>query len=106
MMGRQNYAKHIGGGVAIKDPDSIITRIKLMQETIDENMTNGIMNALETGRIHIFTSECTNFCLGGSAAGVIDKSSFLDGLNRFGQLHEALLKLCDLPTLVLCHGAT
>ena len=105
-MGRRNYAKHIGGVVAIKDPGSIITRIKLKQETIDQNMTSSIIKALETGRIHIFTSECTSICLGGSAAGVIDKSSFLDGLNGFGRLHDALVKLCDLPTVVLCHGAT
>ena len=106
VMGRRKYTKHVGGAVATKDPHSIITRIKLTQEKIDENMTNCIINALEGGRIHIFTLECTNFCLGASAASVIDKSSFLDGLNGFGLLHEALVKLCDLPTVVLCHGAT
>ena len=105
-MGRRKYSKHFGGVVAIKDSDSIITRIKLMQETIDSNMINCIVNALEVGRVHIFTSECTNFCLGGSAAGVIDKSGFLDGLNGFTQLHDALVERCDLPTIVFCHGAT
>ena len=105
-MGRRKYAKHAGGVVAIKDPDSIITRIKLIQETIDGNMINCIVNALEAGRVHVITSECTNFCVGGSAAGVIDKSSFLNGLDGFKRLHDAFIERCDLPTVVLCHGAT
>ena len=105
-MGRRKYAKYAGGVAVVKDPDSIITRIKLMQETIDGNMIDGVMKSLEAGRVHIFTSECKNFCLGASAVGVINKKHFADGLNEFKRLHDALIKRCDLPTIVLCDGAT
>ena len=105
-MGRRKYAKYAGGMAVVKDPDSIITRIKLMQETIDGNMIDGVMKSLEAGRVHIFTSECKNFCLGASAVGVINKKHFADGLNEFKRLHDALIERCDLPTIVLCDGAT
>ena len=105
-MGRRKYAMHEGGVSVIKDPDSIITRIKLMQETIDGNMIDGIIKSLEAGRVHIFTSECRNFCLGASATGDSNKEYFVVALNSFKRLHHALVELCDLPTTVLCHGAT
>ena len=105
-MGRRKYAKYAGGVAVVKDPDLIITRIKLMQETIDGNMIDGVMKSLEAGRVHIFTSECKNFCLGASAVGVINKKHFADGLNEFKRLHDALIERCDLPTIVLCDGAT
>ena len=105
-MGRRKYAKHAGGLAVIKDPDSIITRIKLMQEAFDGNMIDGIIKSLEAGRVHIFTSDCKNFCVGASAAGVINKKNFVDGLYCFKQLHNALIERCDLPTIVLCDGAT
>ena len=77
-----------------------------MQETIDGNMIEGIIKSLEAGRVHIFTSECKNFCLGASAAGVIEKKNMLVGLCDFIRLHDALVEKCDHPTIVLCHSAT
>ena len=105
-MGRREYAKHEGGVAVTKDPDSIITRIKLMQETLGGNMIDGIIKSLEAGRVHIFTSECRNFCLGASAKGDINKQNFVNGLYWFKRLHDALVERCDLLTIVLCDGAT
>ena len=31
---------------------------------------------------------------------------FVDGISEFADLHDALAEICDLPTVILCHGTT
>ena len=105
-LGVRQYAQHVGGLFVDRDPDSIVTRIELLQDTLDDKVIQCIIDALEPGRIHIFSSACEHFCVGASASGAIDLGDFTDGLSDYARLHDALGEICDLPTVVLCHGAT
>jgi hypothetical protein len=60
-----------------------VTWIELLQETIDENVIRELLAALEVGRIHVFTSACENFCVGGSSGGDIQRDTFLEGISHF-----------------------
>ena len=106
--GVRRYKRHekINSVSIEKEKDSIITRFKLMQETIDDNMVRGIIDNLEPGRIHVFTSACENFCVGASAGGDIDLEKFLDGTQGFAEFHTSLLEVCDLPIVCACNGST
>ena len=106
VMGVRKYAQHVGGIQMDRDPDSAITHIKLLQETFDENLIRCIINSLEPGRIHIISSACEHLCLGRSASGDINTDYVLDGFSGFACLHNALIEICDLSTVVLCQGAT
>ena len=104
-MGVRQYEQHVGGVQVDRDPDSLVTHVKFLQETFDDNFVHCILGALELGRIHIFSSVCKQFCLGASALGEIDVDRFLDGLSGFARLHDALIE-CNLPTIAVCTGAT
>ena len=107
-LGVRTYKQHVKPkAVRIdKNPNSIVTHIELLQETMDEDMTRGILSAVEPGRIHVFSSACENFCVGGSASGDIDLDKFLEGVRLFAKLVEELESRSDLPIITLCHAAT
>ena len=69
-MGVRSYIRHetTKSVRIIKEPDRFVTRIELLQETMNDNILPEILAAVEPGRIHVFTSACENFCLGGALA--------------------------------------
>ena len=99
------YEEHTSRGVQVDNSAVDVTRITLMQQTIDSTLVDEILEAIQPGRMHIITSACDNFCLGGSEGGEIDLNSFLSKVPKFGDLMTCLSK-CDMPTIVVCHGAT
>ena len=99
------YEEHTSRGVQVDNSAVDVTRITLMQQTIDSTLVDEILEAIQPGRMHIITSACDNFCLGHSEGGEIDLNSFLSKISNFGDLMTCLSK-CDMPTIVVCHGAT
>ena len=43
------HAVHLTRVHVIREPDSVVTRIKILQETLDENIIKYIIDALESG---------------------------------------------------------
>ena len=89
-----------------RERDRPVTWIEFLQETLDADMVTDLTKALEPGRIHVFTCEGENFCVGASASGEIDMQTFLKGTAGFAALHKKLEECCELPIIVLCNGAT
>ena len=48
-MGVRQYMQHVGGVHVERDPETIITRIEFLQETMDKSLITAIIGALEPG---------------------------------------------------------
>ena len=89
-----------------KEADRLITWIEFLQETLNPQVILELQAALEPGHIHIFTSACENFCVGGSIDGDTDLENFLTDLSGYADLHSKLKECCQVPIIVLCNGST
>ena len=85
--------------------ESNVSWIEFQREVIDLEFVEELLVALDPERIHIISSACFNFCVGGHAEGDIILNQFLRGTSKFAELHRRL-EDCKLPTMVLCNGAT
>ncbi len=106
--GQRCYEKHEKAKAirVEKGKNSCVTWIEFLQETLDSNMLGELFKAVEPSRIHVFSSACKNFCVGGSASGNIDMKAFLESTSEFAALHERIEECSQLPLIVLCNGAT
>ena len=106
--GQRCYEKHEKSKAirVEKSKDTCVTWIEFLQETLDPSMLCELNQALEPSRIHVFTSACKNFCVGGSAGGDIDIKAFLESTSEFAALHQRIEECSQLPLIVLCNGAT
>ena len=108
--GKRTYEQHVkANSVKVGRSDaSIVTRIEFLEETLSADLMREVLAAVEPGRIHVFTSVCEHFNVGGSAgADKIESGAFVDGGTKgYADFYEQLVALCDLPIVTLCHGAT
>ena len=108
--GKRTYEQHVkANSVKVDRSDtSIVTRIEFLEETLSADLMREVLAAVEPGRIHVFTSACEHFNVGGSAGGnKIESWAFVDGGTRgYADFYERLVASCDLPVVTLCHGAT
>ena len=89
-----------------KSTDSVVTRIELLSNTVTDHMMHEILAAVEPGRLHVFTSACSDFCVGRPARAGVETEAFVDGIQESAKLLRALDARCDLPIVTLCRGAT
>ena len=89
-----------------RSPDSIMTRIELVSDSITDHMVDEILSAVEPGRVHVFSGACSDFCVGRSARAGFEMETLMDGIEASAKLLRGLEAKCDLPVATLCHGAT
>ena len=108
-VGKRVYERHHSAKVKsmqiLKWASSPVTWIDFLQDSMDELFVEELISTLEPGRIHIFSSSCDNFCVGASAAGVVDPSEFIKNISKYEDLC-ARLEMCELPIISICNGAT
>ena len=85
----------MSGRVSISTPPGTsVTWVELRDDALDASMMEEILAALDPARVHVFTTACANFCVGGESGATLDL------------FHDRLVELCVLPVVVLCRGAT
>ena len=108
--GKRTYEQYVkANSVRVDRSDtSIVTHIEFLEETLSADLMREVLATVEPGRIHIFTSACEHFNVGGSAGGDrIKPGAFVDeGTKGYADFYERLVASCDLPIVTLCHGAT
>jgi len=88
-----------------KSMDTIVTHIELLSDVITDHMVDEIVSALEPGRLHVFASACSDFCVGRPARVGFETEYFDDGIEGSARLLRELDSQCDMPIITLCHGA-
>ena len=89
-----------------KSVDTIITHIELLSDVITDHMVDEIISALEPGRLHVFTSARSDFCIGRPARVGFETEHYDAGIEGSIRLLRKLDSQCDMPIITLCHGAT
>ena len=108
--GKRAYERHTKARAVHVDRSetTIVTKIELLEDTLTADLMREVLAAVEPGRIHVFTSACEHFNVGGSAgSGQLDAEAFVnEGTKRYAEFCRQLQDACDLPIVTLCHGAT
>ena len=89
-----------------KSVDTIVTHIELLSDVITDHMVDEIISALEPGRLHVFTSARSDFCIGRPARVGFETEHYDAGTEGSIRLLRKLDSQCDMPIITLCHGAT
>ena len=82
-----------------------VAKLCLQQEVLSPGFMRDVLAAIQPGDVHVTSSCSANFCVGVSSGGEIDRE-FLAGWPGVWFFCEQLRQQCDLPLIVVCHGAT
>ena len=82
-----------------------MAKLCLQQEVLSPGFMRDVLAAIQPGDVHVTSSCSANFCVGVSSGGEID-IEFLAGWPGVWFFCEQLRQQCDLPLIVVRHGAT